>query len=62
MGIRVCDEAGQKISFAKASTRFFAKWISSALFGIGFFMAAFTKKKQGLHDLMAGTIVTKQAP
>ena len=39
-------------------------WILSALIlGIGFLMIAFTQRKQGLHDILAGTLVIRgQAP
>lgn len=59
MGLRVTDEAGNRISFGRASGRHFGKIISSLLLLIGFLMQPFTKKKQALHDLMAGTLVVK---
>lgn len=55
--LKVVDINGNKISFGKASGRFFAKIISGLILGIGFIMIAFTKNKQGLHDLAAGTFV-----
>jgi uncharacterized RDD family membrane protein YckC len=55
--LKVVDIDGNKISFGKSSGRFFAKFISGLILGIGFFMIAFTKNKQGLHDLVAGTFV-----
>jgi uncharacterized RDD family membrane protein YckC/Tfp pilus assembly major pilin PilA len=57
MGIKVCDLDGQRISFARASGRFFASFISAILICIGFIMAAFTTKRQALHDLIASTLV-----
>lgn len=56
-GLMVTDLAGGRISFGRASGRYFGKIFSVMLFYIGFFMAAFTAKKQALHDLMAGTLV-----
>jgi uncharacterized RDD family membrane protein YckC len=29
------------------------------IFFVGFILAAFTERKQGLHDLIAGTVVVK---
>lgn len=55
--LKVVDHDEKKISFGKASGRFFAKIISALILGIGFFMIAFTKNKQGLHDIAAGTFV-----
>jgi uncharacterized RDD family membrane protein YckC len=59
LGLRVSDLAGRRISFCRASGRFFAKLVSLISLCIGFLMIAFTEKKQGLHDMLAGTIVTK---
>ena len=56
MGIYVTDKEGRRISFAQATIRYFSKYLSSILM-IGFIMAAFTKNKQGLHDLIADTLV-----
>jgi uncharacterized RDD family membrane protein YckC len=59
LGLRVTDEAGNRISFARASGRHFAKYISAAILGIGYLMVAFTDRKRGLHDILAGTLVRK---
>lgn len=59
-GIIVTDENGDRISFAKATGRYFGKFISLIIVYIGFLMVAFTQKKQGLHDQMAGTLVVKK--
>jgi len=62
MGIIVTDLNGNSISFARANGRYFAKTISSITLLIGFIMAAFTKKKQALHDKITGTLVVKKKP
>lgn len=54
--ITVVDEYGRPILYGRANARFWSKLISSFLF-IGFFMAAFTNRKQALHDLIAKTLV-----
>jgi len=59
MGIKVTDEFGQRISFGRAVGRFAGKMVSSLICSIGFIMAAFTERKQALHDMMAGTLVVK---
>jgi uncharacterized RDD family membrane protein YckC len=61
LGLRVSDLAGERISFGRASGRFFAQFISAITLCIGYIMIGFTEKRQGLHDMMAGTIVTKRA-
>ncbi len=60
LGIVVTDEAGKRISFGRATGRHFGKYISTIILLIGFIMAAFTQKKQALHDIMAGTLVLKK--
>ena len=57
VGIKVTDLHGNRIGFGKASGRYFSKFISATIIGIGYLMAAFTKRKQGLHDMMAGCLV-----
>jgi uncharacterized RDD family membrane protein YckC len=57
LGIRVTDLDGNRIGFGKATGRHFAKILSALILGIGFLMAAFTEKKQALHDILAGTLV-----
>lgn len=57
VGIVVTDLDGNRITFGRASGRFFGRILSALILDIGFIMAAFTEKKQALHDMMAGTIV-----
>jgi uncharacterized RDD family membrane protein YckC len=59
MGLRVVDSRGGRITFARATGRHFAKWLSALPLGLGFLMAAFTEKKQALHDILAGTCVVE---
>jgi uncharacterized RDD family membrane protein YckC len=63
LGIIVTDLEGRRIGFGKATGRHFAKILSALILGIGFLMVAFTQRKQGLHDILAGALVVKgQAP
>lgn len=57
IGIRVTDLAGNRISFGRATGRYFARYLSSMFFGIGFIMAGLTRRKQALHDKIADTLV-----
>jgi uncharacterized RDD family membrane protein YckC len=59
-GIEVTDLEGKKISFGKASGRYWGKIISSLILNIGFMMTGWTQKKQALHDIMAGTLVVRK--
>jgi uncharacterized RDD family membrane protein YckC len=56
----VTDLDGKRISFGRASGRFFAMYLSAVLLFIGFIMIAFTKRKQGLHDIIAGCLVVNR--
>jgi uncharacterized RDD family membrane protein YckC len=59
LGIKVYTEEGQRLSFGRATARHFGKILSGLILGIGFIMAAFTEKKQALHDIMAKTVLVK---
>jgi len=59
MGLRVVTSDGQRLSFMNATGRYFAKILSAIILCIGFIMVAFTDKKRGLHDIIAGTLVIK---
>ena len=60
MGIFVTDMDGRRISFLRATGRYFAKILSALIFMIGYIMAAFTARKQALHDILASTLVLKK--
>src|SRR5207244_1144403 len=60
MSIVVTDIEGKRMTFARATGRHFAKYISAFLLGIGFIIAAFTAKKQALHDMIAETLVIRR--
>ncbi len=60
LGLIVTDLQGRRISFARASGRFFGKAISGFLLMAGYIMAAFTAKKQALHDMIAGCLVIRK--
>jgi uncharacterized RDD family membrane protein YckC len=59
LNLKVTDEGGSRISFARATGRHFAKYLSAMILFIGYFMIAFTDRKRGLHDILAGTFVRK---
>ncbi len=61
LSIKVTDLNGNRISLKKATLRLLVKAFISGWFLIGYIMAFFTRRKQSLHDLIAGTLVlTKQ--
>jgi len=56
VGVMVTDLYGRRISFARASGRYFASIISGLTLSIGYIIGAFTERKQTLHDMIAGTV------
>jgi uncharacterized RDD family membrane protein YckC len=59
-GMKVTDLYGNRISFGRATGRHFAKLISLITLCIGFIMVGLTERKQGLHDMIAGTLVPRR--
>lgn len=57
LGIKVVDRDGRRLSFPHALGRWFAAALSYATLYIGFLIAAFTEKKQALHDFVVGSFV-----
>ena len=62
LGIKVTNLDGGRIGFGRATGRTIAKYLSAAILLIGFIMAGFTRRKQALHDYIAGTLVVDRAP
>ena len=61
LGIYVTDLTGNRITFGRASGRFFAKIISGMIpLAIGYIMAGFTDRKQALHDMIASCLVLRR--
>jgi uncharacterized RDD family membrane protein YckC len=60
LGIVVTDLDGDRISFARANGRYWGKLLSVLTLFIGYLMAAFTGKKQTLHDMVAGCLVVNK--
>lgn len=58
-GLRVIRPGGNRISFERGVARMLAMILSGALLCIGYLMVAFTERKRGLHDMLAGTYVVK---
>lgn len=57
IGIKVVRTDGERISFLRGFGRYWAYLLSGLLLAIGLIMAAFTARKQGLHDLICDTLV-----
>jgi uncharacterized RDD family membrane protein YckC len=61
LGLRVANMEGQRLSFTRASARFFGKVLTGLVpFGVGWILAGLTKRKQALHDMIAGCLVLRR--
>jgi uncharacterized RDD family membrane protein YckC len=56
----VTDLQGNRVSFARASGRYFASFITRLIpLGIGYILAGITERKQALHDMIASCLVLR---
>ena len=63
VGLRIERTTGEKIGFGRAALReVIGKTASQLTLCIGFLMIVWTKKKQGLHDKIADTVVVEKDP
>ena len=60
LGLKVTDLEGNRISFQKAAIRFIAKVIINMVIYIGSLYIIVSDKKQGIYDVLAGTLVVKK--
>lgn len=60
LGLYVTDLSGNRITFGRASGRFFAKFVTGLTMGIGYIMAGFTERRQALHDMIASCLVLRR--
>ena len=73
LGLRVTGMDGQRIGFGRATGRYFGKILSAMTFILGYIMAGFmmagpprhdrphARKKQALHDMIAGPLVVRNS-
>ncbi|PKP36727.1 MAG: RDD family protein [Bacteroidetes bacterium HGW-Bacteroidetes-15] len=60
VGIKVTTMEGERVTFGRATGRYFARIITNLTFFIGYIMVAFTDKQQALHDMIASCLVIKK--
>jgi uncharacterized RDD family membrane protein YckC len=58
IGIKVVNRRGERIGFARAAARFVAKLLSVLTLFVGYLLILVTNRRQALHDLIAGTLVS----
>jgi uncharacterized RDD family membrane protein YckC len=62
VGLKVTRFDGRRITILRSLWREIAKAFSAAVVMLGYIMAAFTPRKQALHDLMSATYVVREGP
>ncbi len=62
VGIMVTDMNYKRITPERAVVRWLARILCVLTFGLGYVLIAFHDKKQGLHDIVAGTFVVHGRP
>jgi uncharacterized RDD family membrane protein YckC len=60
LGLKVVRADGGPVEMGRAFGRYFAKFLSTIILGIGYLMVAFDSEKRGLHDMICGTRVVKR--
>lgn len=59
LSLKVGDEKNRRISFMQATKKYCGKLLSVLTFGVLFLSVLLNRKKQGLHDKIAGSFVLK---
>jgi uncharacterized RDD family membrane protein YckC len=59
VGARVIRADGRPIGYGLAIGRYFAKWVSGIIIGIGYLVCAWDDEKRALHDRMCDTRVVR---
>jgi len=59
VGIKVVTADGGRVTYARATARYFAKLLSWSTFGIGFLMANWDDERRMLHDRICETRVVR---
>ena len=60
LGLRVARADGGDLDFWQALLRQLARLACELTLGIGYLVAFWTRRRQGLHDLIAGTVVVRR--
>ncbi len=60
MGLVVTDTRGYRLSWQRALLRYLGRVLCGITLGVGFTLALITERRQGLHDLIARTLVMRR--
>jgi uncharacterized RDD family membrane protein YckC len=58
-GLRIQNQDGGPLGYGTALLRLVGYVASAMILYVGFVMVAFTDRKRGLHDMIAGTVVVR---
>jgi uncharacterized RDD family membrane protein YckC len=58
--IEVIRPDGSRLTYGRATGRYFAEILSSLTLGVGYIMVAFDEEKRALHDRVADTRVVRK--
>jgi uncharacterized RDD family membrane protein YckC len=62
LGLVVTDTQGRRVTFARATGRFFARIVTGMIpLFFGYILAGVTEKKQALHDIIASCLVLRKS-
>lgn len=61
MRLKVTNYSQQRITFMQAFLRNYCKLFSNLFLGMGYLMILITKRRQTLHDIMAGCVIISDA-
>jgi len=59
LGLKVVRPNGAPVTLGRSFGRYFAKWLSSLTFGIGYIIAGVDAQKRAMHDMIVDTRVVK---
>ena len=60
LGLKIVRTTGEEIGYGRALVRWFGQCLGLLPLGLGFLMVALSRRKQGLHDKIAGTYVVRR--
>lgn len=60
LGLQVMEAGGGRLGLPRAFARHLARLLCGLTLGIGYLAIVWTRRKQGLHDLVAGTVVVRR--
>jgi uncharacterized RDD family membrane protein YckC len=59
LGLKIIRTTGQEVGYGRALVRWIGQCLGLLPLGLGFLMGALSRKKQALHDKIAGTYVVR---